>query len=286
MEKTYVSFRLKETKIKISLLFVIPWGFFFLFGMLREFSIAFASIAVHELAHMFCALGYGRKIVMVRVLPIGINASVEDIYSASEGIAIYLAGPLSSIVLWFILPVLNLNEDITQIIRHINLMLGVFNLMPMLPLDGGNVLRYALALRFGHIKAAVIIDRISHICTIVIFSIYIMLLIYGINYIWLVIIILYVYAGRKKRRMEASFLNIKRLLSRKERILRKGIYPIRTVAVIENESMADMVKNLDYDQYHLIYIMNEDLDIVKTVSEKDYLKALTGKRAVTFKDML
>ena len=67
-----------------------------------------------------------------------------------------LAGPLESIILAILLqafsPFLNL-PILTRDLARINLGLGIFNLLPLFPLDGGRILLSSLVRRYGYKKA-------------------------------------------------------------------------------------------------------------------------------------
>jgi hypothetical protein len=49
----------------------------------------------------------------------------------------------------------------------INLMLGLFNLVPALPMDGGRVLRGILALKRDHLSATIIAARVGRVLAVV-----------------------------------------------------------------------------------------------------------------------
>src|SRR2546423_12754714 len=48
----------------------------------------------------------------------------------------------------------------------INLMLGLFNLLPALPMDGGRILRSLLALKMPHARATLIAGNVSKVLAI------------------------------------------------------------------------------------------------------------------------
>ena len=47
------------------------------------------------------------------------------------------------------------------VLGWLNLLLGVFNLLPALPMDGGRVLRAALERHRGHLEATILASRIA-----------------------------------------------------------------------------------------------------------------------------
>ena len=86
-------------------------------------------------------------------------------------------------------------------------------------------------------------------------------------------------------------MNIENLLSRRQRILRKGIYPALEFVVLEDCTIGEVINRLDYDRFHTIYILNKDLDIMGKITETDIIKATEkcspkGKIGDVFKSKL
>ena len=117
----------------------------------------FASVLLHELGHALMAVREGVKVLSITLFHLGGIARVEkDCDTAMGSLRIAAAGPLVSLLLAFVLlmaagpstqvsPVLPL---LCTQIGLLNLMLGLFNLLPGLPLDGGLILK-ALVWKFS-----------------------------------------------------------------------------------------------------------------------------------------
>jgi Zn-dependent protease len=109
----------------------------------------FGSVLAHELGHSFVAIKQGIKVESITLFLFGGLASLEkesDTPAAAFWVAI--AGPAVSILLFGILTTLGITTQITGplaaiigVLATINLSLGLFNLIPGLPLDGGNILK-------------------------------------------------------------------------------------------------------------------------------------------------
>lgn len=117
----------------------------------------FASIVVHELAHSWVALRY--KIPVHRITLFifgGVSQIAGEPPSARAEFLIAIVGPITSFVLaavFFFLEPLLVNVKpalaVAKYLALINGMLGLFNLIPGFPLDGGRVFR---AIIWGSIK--------------------------------------------------------------------------------------------------------------------------------------
>jgi len=113
-------------------------------------ALLFASVAFHELAHSYVAQRYRMTITSITLFIFGGVAQMkgEPPHPRAE-FRIALAGPLSSFFLALFFFLLSLiMESTTQALfaylARLNLILGVFNLIPGFPMDGGRVLRSIL----------------------------------------------------------------------------------------------------------------------------------------------
>ncbi len=118
----------------------------------------FASVLLHELGHSVVAMGYKVPVRRIRLMIFGgVAELVDEPPSAAGEFFIAIAGPVVSFVLaglffavFTVLQVvsgggrllpLEALAGLSGYLALINLMLGLFNLVPGFPLDGGRVLR-------------------------------------------------------------------------------------------------------------------------------------------------
>ncbi|MEO1297835.1 MAG: site-2 protease family protein [Cyanobacteria bacterium J06636_16] len=121
-----------------------PW----LLGLLTAL-LLFASVLAHELGHSFAAMRQGIGVNSITLFLFGGLAALEKESDTPGGaFKVAIAGPVVSLCLFLLLftagQVLALEGPvgaIVSVLAYINLALGVFNLLPGLPLDGGNVLK-------------------------------------------------------------------------------------------------------------------------------------------------
>jgi stage IV sporulation protein FB len=136
----------------------------------------FAIVVLHELGHSVAAQGYGVPVKQIVLLPIGGVAQLARFPEEPiQEFIIAIAGPLVNFglaIVLFVAGVLfglgNPLEDplaITRVLGQLNpsaiftyvfasnLFLGIFNLIPAFPMDGGRVLRALLAARMDYARA-------------------------------------------------------------------------------------------------------------------------------------
>ena len=112
----------------------------------------FGSVLLHELGHSLAAISQGIKVNSITLFLFGGIASIDsESKTPSQAFQVAIAGPLVSLALFLILglgsqvlPPKSLLAMVTERVAVINLVLGLFNLIPGLPLDGGQVLKAAI----------------------------------------------------------------------------------------------------------------------------------------------
>ena len=134
----------------------------------------FGSVLAHELAHALAARRFGIGTSEIVLLPIGGMAKIErEPQNGLQEVIIALAGPAMSLLVAGAAGLLALATSsvpflgaAAAMLAFANLMLGLFNLLPAFPMDGGRVLRGALRGRRGLVGATRIAARLGRILTI------------------------------------------------------------------------------------------------------------------------
>jgi len=194
-------------KLRLGELFGIPvyldWSTIFLALMFMQFGtvdavvfsfglvvLLLASIVLHELGHSLTARCFGCDTRDITLTVIGGCASLERMpRKAWQELFVAAAGPLVSFALGVALYVVssflpegNMLGDVLWYGGHINIGLGLFNLLPGFPMDGGRIFRSVLRFVFTRARAtyaAMVVGRVAAV-----------LLVFGpmlgITHIWIV----------------------------------------------------------------------------------------------------
>ncbi len=112
----------------------------------------FVSVLIHELGHSIVAKRFGLAVPRITLFIFGgVSQIATEPPNAAAEFWIAIVGPLVSFALaalfWEIEPLLSWSQPLFALAEYlamINLILGVFNLIPGFPLDGGRVLRAIL----------------------------------------------------------------------------------------------------------------------------------------------
>lgn len=111
----------------------------------------YLSVLLHEASHALAARAYGMRVrsVVLHFLG-GYTELEEEANTAGREAVVAVVGPLTSLAVgalaWVVAPAApdGLAEFMVRALAGANLVIGVVNLLPGLPLDGGRVLRAAV----------------------------------------------------------------------------------------------------------------------------------------------
>ncbi|MCC6458333.1 MAG: site-2 protease family protein [Caldilineaceae bacterium] len=202
MGTSLLLFRLRGIEVRVhwSFLLALAYGAFIyrnsaagplvgaLYGIL-VILLLFACVTLHEFGHALTAQYFKVKVSHITLLPIGGVAQLERMPDKPmQEFLITLAGPLVNFAIaLLLLPLMLLlmtmqfgsfptdisvllNEmqrpGLTNLVTYLvatNILLGVFNLIPAFPMDGGRILRALLAMAMPYVRAtqiAVLVGRI------------------------------------------------------------------------------------------------------------------------------
>ncbi|QLE39502.1 site-2 protease family protein [Nostoc sp. C052] len=123
-------------------------GLALLLGLMTALML-FASVVAHELGHSFVAIGQGIDVKSITLFIFGGLASLEkESKTPGEAFWVAIAGPMVSLLLCGIVTAIGVTTAasgplaaILGVLGSVNLALALFNLIPGLPLDGGNILK-------------------------------------------------------------------------------------------------------------------------------------------------
>jgi Zn-dependent protease/CBS domain-containing protein len=145
----------------------IVWGIVLAVGL-------FVSVLLHELAHAVVALRSGARVHSITLMMLGGVTRMETDVRPEREAWMAFAGPLMSFAiaavsfaLYRLLPLPAGPSAALEVFAVTNAILGVFNLLPAFPMDGGRVLRGLLAPRFGSDRATAVATTLGKIMAIV-----------------------------------------------------------------------------------------------------------------------
>lgn len=281
-----------KTELHIHVTAAIMPVFMLMAGLAAEYAAAFFSMLLHELSHVFAARICGVKAGSVSVTILGFSAVLPDGgCSRLEKLLICLAGPAFNLALFAVSLLLGRlvpgDPYFLRLLSASNLFFALMNLLPALPLDGGRLVLMLLAGNIGMLAAGRVMRGLAAAVSaiIVIAGGY---QLYSSPYnASLIIIGLYIMLATMTGRAEGALMNMRQILYRRSRLLRKGIYPARDLVVVKSTRLGDLLKSMDFDRFHIIYVLDDSLRIAGVFTESEIIDALAGgPEDMTFEDLM
>lgn len=205
-------------KVRLSPLFLLLIFLSFISGLFRDIISLFIVIVVHEIGHVIMSLIFKWNIDKINITMYGgyitYNENIDKPFM--EEFLVSIAGILMQSIFFFLLYLLSkidiVDIDTLLIIRKYHYSVLLFNLIPVVPLDGAKVLNVILNNYFSYKKSLDITNYISVLFVILLLSSFIILK-YKVEFSYLVIIS-FIISSIIKNIMDSPFLFNKFLFER------------------------------------------------------------------------
>lgn len=198
-------------KIRLHLKIFIFIAIFIVTRQLEIYSVLMLFAVLHELGHMIAGIILGFKPNSIEIMPVGLSIGFEskvDNYNKKikngtlltlKKIIIAASGPVTNlifIVLFSFFDFHFFNIDRVLII-YSNILIAIFNLIPIYPLDGGRIVKGILHITFGRKEAYEYTNKISNVCISLLTAVSSIVILYWRNvaillilgYLWYLVIV-------------------------------------------------------------------------------------------------
>jgi stage IV sporulation protein FB len=211
--------------------------------------------------------------------PLGIMAKIE--YSNIEFLKEFLIavlGPLSNFLMaaagYYINSYFGDNSSYMSFFILCNISLGLLNLLPVLPLDGGRIVKNVLLKKCGYNIASKVFSTVSKVTAIflVIAGLYQFLNTwYNLS---LISIGIFIYLSIYKERQYMLNESLMLLLRRKSEFLKKGIYEIEYIAASEEKTGIEILKSFRSNKYYIIKVFDNNMKQIGEICETELIKSI------------
>ncbi|WAA11580.1 M50 family metallopeptidase [Fervidibacillus halotolerans] len=253
---------------------------FWIIGIIAVFTAHFIDLLMllfivffHEIGHALAAVFFSWKIKRIQLLPFGGVCEFEKggAHPLKEELVVVLSGPFQH--LWMTIGALFLDKlalfssQTVDLFLQYNLMILLFNLLPIFPLDGGRLIQLSFCYFFPYIVAL----RRSIFLSFLILLLYsIFLLVFSPFHLngWLIFCFLLFSLHDEWKKI--PFIFVRFLIDRyvdqtRRRMRKKEIY-------VDNETwIQNVVSHFYREAEHTITVKRNDRQ--QRLTEKDFLKA-------------
>jgi len=267
--------RIKGVEIRINIILVILLAAGIIFGYFQKGILLILAVLLHEGAHSAAADLMGFRIREIELMPLGGMVRVEGLFQTdpSQEAIIAFAGPIFSMVLALLIVELKLNK-IPQFFIAANMVIGLFNLIPAFPLDGGRILRALLSYRWGLVKATKNVVILSRIISVLMLG---TALYEGFNhplYITMAAAAVFLFFAAGAERKIAASIFINQIASKKRRLFNEGTLKSRSLAVACNTSIKKVISGFLPGYYHVVFIIGEKGEILGKIGEDEIIRGM------------
>ncbi|WP_035288234.1 M50 family metallopeptidase [Clostridium sp. KNHs214] len=279
--------------VKFNKYFLFIFVCLLVIGFRGKILVAFIMAFFHELVHYITARILGFSGFDIEILPIGTVLKLKDLDEATplEDIIISVSGPLFNIILALILHIAFIKFKLYQLkfLEVTNLALGIFNLIPALPLDGGRILRDFLSIKKHYKKSNIITVNISLAIGLCFIMYYFILFykksafLYNLN-IGLIGLFIIVCSIRERERI--VYLIMGDVIKKKIKFLKRKYMENRTISVYSKESLLFIMNLIDTNRYNIFYVLDDEMNVIDIIYEKEIIDALKVYGNITIEEYI
>ena len=236
--------------------FFIIFIWFLISEKILSFFVLFITLLIHELGHYLTAKKLSYKLNSFKLNLYGAEINFNSgIIDNNDELLIALAGPLTNIFLaifitafWWISPAI---YNYTYLFVFENFMLGLFNLLPAYPLDGGRVVCSILSRQFSKAKVLKFLKLTNVVFVIIFFAMFIISCFTNYNSS-LILMCVFLLCGTLESSKAARYEHLYFFKKKKKKFSKA-----RVLVVSNQVTLNDLLKKIERAKETLFYVQFE-----------------------------
>ena len=275
-----MSFHLGKIAVRVHPMLLMLWGASFLLGQAWAFSGCLAALLLHECGHWFAARCLKIPVLAIELSPLGGFMTLENAESLPciRGVLLSAAGPAFSLLGCFLAAQIgHLPADalFAQSFARACLLLFLINLLPVLPLDGGNIARHV----FSHFLPWQRVSRWLYMLSYL-FSLFFCCLSLYFAFQGRLILApltagLYLTYAARQEQKQSKGRYITALIARREKLDTMRALPVESIAVSARMPMIRILPFFHAGKYHFLHVLSPDgLRPLATLDEQAFMEML------------
>jgi Zn-dependent protease/CBS domain-containing protein len=246
----------------------------------------YVSVLIHELAHSLVARGFGLPVRRILLYPLGGFSEIEkEPQSPGREFLVSAAGPALSLALaaacyglMEVVPPDTVAGTLVSQLRWANLVVGIFNLLPGLPLDGGRMLRAVIWKLTGRPSTSTIVAAwAGRVIAVSLFAVpFVTGAVNGtggdmVTLLWLAVIAIFMWTGAGQA-IKATRFRERLPALQARRLARKA------VSVSADTPLAEAIRRADENQARAVVIVDHDDKPIAIVNETAVMATPPARR--------
>ncbi|MEW6309235.1 MAG: M50 family metallopeptidase [Bacillota bacterium] len=238
------------------------------------------ALAGHELAHICAARLNSLDVELLELLPCGGMAEIPGLTGADpyEETFVAAAGPASSLtwggLAWVLTDSGLLAAELGYTFALLNLSIGLFNLLPALPLDGGHIVRAYLSRRLGRGPATTLTARAGRVLGACLGAAGLIALVYGSPWPSLFVLGYFIYTAAGRERAMVLWQGMRRLAEKQGVLITGEALPGSVLVTSERATVGAVLNRLSSRYYSIVVITDAGRSPVALCTEADLLDAM------------
>jgi len=258
-------------------------------GYLPQAMVLVVTLLCHELAHVTAAVLHGLPPGRIDVFPFGGIAEIAGIeqVKAEDDVAVAAAGPLGNLMLIALATLLQdwriWNPALMDLFVGTNLAMAVLNLLPVLPLDGGRVVRALVARHVGYRRATAVLARTGRgagyaLVLAAAWVVYahwpsppVTVWVTGVNAAFLG---LFIVLGSRREEVVSLYAPWQALITRLRLLQMRRLLPVCELAGAADLPVTAVISHLRPGCVHRILVIGQNGEHLGVLTEEDLLRGL------------
>lgn len=204
----------------------------------------FLALMFHELAHLYAAMKCGYRLKQFKISMFGFSVELGENINVNDAFVINIAGPMCNFFLCIcclaMYQLLPNSYDYLNVFCASNLVLSIFNLLPIYPLDGGKIFQCLLTNKKVY-KAVDLIVRYS--LSFLFLVLFIVSGFNGFNWFYLMMLVFFL-LSKPSEGATFSLLKYKN---------HKKVEKVEILRVSEELSLFELLKKISAKKYTIFY---------------------------------
>lgn len=269
-----------SSKIKVNILFLILLIILFYYGYIEYAFISFSIVIIHEMSHSIVSILLGYKIEDIEIFPFGGVVKLDKLIGVNPNHEILIAGagPLSNIIMaltsYLIVVKYSLNNDLILYFIYANIIITITNLLPILPLDGGRIVRAYLSFLIGMKASTKVIIFISKIVSCALFVSGIILFKYNKLNIFISFVAIFLYVSVKREKEMAVFIFMNEIIEKKQYLFKKGVLRTKQLVALKNASIKSVIYKFRPQKYHIVTVLDGNCNVIGVLTESEIIEGI------------